>query len=452
MLELIIYNAQGEKVKKIVQANLVTRTTDYIDGFQYKQGILQFYPTSEGYVDNTYITGANKYNYVYQYKDQLGNIRLSYSKDPESGTTKILEENHYYPYGLKHTNYNDDLYAIQGKDTNADTVPDVAAMKGVPIDGTLLADTPNKYKFNGMEYQDELGLNLYDMDMRDYDPAIARWTGIDPVTHFEQSSYMGMNGNPVTFADPSGADGVVRDPTGTVYGMAGQSATVNYGGPMGGHTRVWMGAHSEYEMSWEAHEEAKQLSDFSIGLNGGELEISKSGKISIWNWSQEASEFGVANQLMTGTVRILKDRAVDFSPIGIAVHYEVGERKNMLLRASSINLKGTNQRELGLTGKTFKEVNLFDSGKNFNSLTFGRLNMTRVNSTQFTIEANMFDFDYQADASFSRNAGTFLGGLLFGRVFNTPLPSGKDSMTLRPNYVHGGPFNIIFLGTVTIPK
>jgi RHS repeat-associated protein len=129
----------------------------------------------------------------------LGNVRLSYGRDPQAhNEIKILEENHYYPYGLKHTNYNANLNAYK-KDNNDQ----------VQLTGTgLSADLINKYKFNGMEYQDELGLNLYDMDMRDYDPAIGRWTGIDPVTHFDQSPYMGMNGNPVFWADPSGADGV----------------------------------------------------------------------------------------------------------------------------------------------------------------------------------------------------------------------------------------------------
>lgn len=56
------------------------------------------------------------------------------------------------------------------------------------------------------------------MDMRDYDPAIGRWTGIDPVTHFSQSPYCAMNGNPVFWADPSGADGFHGDGNGgTVY-------------------------------------------------------------------------------------------------------------------------------------------------------------------------------------------------------------------------------------------
>lgn len=38
-----------------------------------------------------------------------------------------------------------------------------------------------QYKYNGKEYQDELGLNLYAYGYRHYDPAIARWTTMDPL-------------------------------------------------------------------------------------------------------------------------------------------------------------------------------------------------------------------------------------------------------------------------------
>jgi|GEM_PF-4647827 len=44
------------------------------------------------------------------------------------------------------------------------------------------------------------------MDLRQYDPAIARWTSIDPVTHFNFSTYTAFDNNPVFWADPSGAD------------------------------------------------------------------------------------------------------------------------------------------------------------------------------------------------------------------------------------------------------
>ncbi|PCI06728.1 MAG: hypothetical protein COB73_09510 [Flavobacteriaceae bacterium] len=51
-----------------------------------------------------------------------------------------------------------------------------------------------------------MGLDLYEMDVRSYDPAIARWTGIDPVTHHSLSTYNAFDNNPVIYADPSGAD------------------------------------------------------------------------------------------------------------------------------------------------------------------------------------------------------------------------------------------------------
>jgi RHS repeat-associated protein len=136
-----------------------------------------------------------KINYVYNYTDHLGNIRLSYGLDPEvQGQLKILGENHYYPYRLKHSNYNAIEYAYKENELGTYVV----------LDPTQRSDY--RYKYNGMEFQDELGLNLYDMDFRDYDPAIARWTGIDPVTHHNMSPYMAFDGNPVYWADPSGAD------------------------------------------------------------------------------------------------------------------------------------------------------------------------------------------------------------------------------------------------------
>ena len=45
------------------------------------------------------------------------------------------------------------------------------------------------------------------MDLRKYDPTIARWSGIDPVTHHSMSTYTAFDNNPIFWADPSGADG-----------------------------------------------------------------------------------------------------------------------------------------------------------------------------------------------------------------------------------------------------
>ena len=206
-----IYTASGEKVLKKVTNGTAVTTTDYISGYQYSNAVLKFFPTSEGYVN----FDVGVYKYVFNYLDHLGNIRLSYTKDVNGiNGIAVIEENHYYPYGLKHTNYNVDVLRLRG----ATTAPTNSAV--------------NKYKFNGQEYQDELSLNLYDMDMRDYDPAIARWTGIDPVVHYSQSTYNAFDGNPVFWADPSGADGTRGDGNGgTLYtGINGVSYNPNGGG------------------------------------------------------------------------------------------------------------------------------------------------------------------------------------------------------------------------------
>ncbi len=62
------------------------------------------------------------------------------------------------------------------------------------------------WKYNGVELEESLGLNLYEMELRQYDPAIGRWTGIDPVTHYTMSPYVAFDNNPIYWSDPSGAD------------------------------------------------------------------------------------------------------------------------------------------------------------------------------------------------------------------------------------------------------
>ncbi|NJM80470.1 MAG: hypothetical protein HC854_14180 [Flavobacterium sp.] len=103
-----LYNATGQKVLKKVTKGTIIENTHYLaGGFQYKDAMLQFFPHAEGYVNViTSIDGARNYNYVFNYTDHLGNVRVSYGVDPNTGATKILEENHYYPFGLKHSGYN----------------------------------------------------------------------------------------------------------------------------------------------------------------------------------------------------------------------------------------------------------------------------------------------------------------------------------------------------------
>lgn len=141
----------------------------------------------------------------------------------------------------------------------------------------------------------------------------------------------------------------------------------------------------------------------------------------------------------------------NFSLASMYLHFQVGGKEPMSINSTSLDFSETSQRQLGLTGMKqgeSREVNLFKTGVNTQSLAFGRLEFTYQGNNQFSIKNNMFDFDYQAGQSFSRNAGTILGGAVNYNVFLSlflisPIP------TLVP-IIFGGPYNVIFNGNVTI--
>jgi RHS repeat-associated protein len=220
--------AAGQKVQKTVTTATATIMTDYLDGFQYVNHALNFFPHAEGFVDvkGTNAEGYN-YFYVYNYTDHLGNIRVSYGFDPDTKTVKTLEENHYYPFGLKHTNYNTYKRGFKKEDPPTDAPPTsipglvVFSIKQV-VPGELLV---YKYKYNGKEFQDELGLNMYDYHARNYMPDIGRTTTYDPLAekfyHLSPQSF--LNNNPVYFIDPTGME-VISNNFGTTFTGADAAA------------------------------------------------------------------------------------------------------------------------------------------------------------------------------------------------------------------------------------
>ncbi|PZR20221.1 MAG: hypothetical protein DI539_11455 [Flavobacterium psychrophilum] len=192
-----IYTADGVKLSKKVTNGSVVTTTGYLDGYQYVNTVLDFFPTPEGYVKATKNFNRYIYSYIFNYKDHLGNNRVSYTVDPADGVLKILEENHYYPFGLKHNGYSPTQQMM--RETNV--APFVVLTPVInPADATY------KYKYNGKELQDELGLNIYDFGARNYDPAIGRWFNIDPLAEKmrRHSPYNYCFNNPLRFTDPDG--------------------------------------------------------------------------------------------------------------------------------------------------------------------------------------------------------------------------------------------------------
>jgi RHS repeat-associated protein len=158
------YRADGVKLskehnyfKELNQSAL--SYTDYLDGFQYTNLLetlqidgsfpmtLQFVPTAEGYYD--YV--QNKY--FYQYKDQVGNIRLSYYKDG-TGNAAIDRSTDYYPFGLE----------FGGNGLNIQTTQSPKYF----------------YTFQGQEKQEETGWNSF--KWRNYDPSFGRFFNVDPLS------------------------------------------------------------------------------------------------------------------------------------------------------------------------------------------------------------------------------------------------------------------------------
>ncbi|SFW21376.1 RHS repeat-associated core domain-containing protein [Sinomicrobium oceani] len=176
-----IYDASGAKLKKeITQGSSVT-ATEYANGYIYENGQLQFFSHPEGYVTKE----NNAYTYVYQYKDHLGNVRLSYTN---TGTTsapqlEIVEENNYYPFGLKHKGYNGQTSSLGN-------------------------DIAQRWKFGGKELDESLGLGTYDFGARNYNPELGRWMNIDPLAddpeQVDKSPYAFSWNNPIRYVDPTG--------------------------------------------------------------------------------------------------------------------------------------------------------------------------------------------------------------------------------------------------------
>ncbi len=154
-----VYAANGIKLQKRKTQGGVTTTTDYKGKFIYENSSLQFFSTPEGYVEPKNTNDLNQgFDYVYQYRDHLGNVRLSYADSNKDGaidiSSEIISEKNYYPFGMEHKGYN-----------NLITSTNVG----------------QNFKYNGKELDKDLGLNLYHYGFRLYDPAIGRFPSIDPI-------------------------------------------------------------------------------------------------------------------------------------------------------------------------------------------------------------------------------------------------------------------------------
>ena len=146
----------------------VPRDTEFCGPFIFEYSVLDKFLFNGGYC--TFKDGQASFHYYLQ--DHLSNNRAVICED---GTIEQTTE--YYPFG-----------GIYG---------DVSTNPGL-----------QPYKYNGKEFGHFFGLDLYDYGARQYDPALAVWTSVDPLAdeYGDVSPYVYCHNAPINSIDTDGRD------------------------------------------------------------------------------------------------------------------------------------------------------------------------------------------------------------------------------------------------------
>ena len=163
---------------------------DYVGNFIYKNGTLYQIQDDEGRITFT----AGQYNYEFDYKDHLGNTRVSFNAN---GTTlEKTTETAFDPWGV--------------------------VLNGL---GNVNA-TQNRFEMQGHEKEMTYNLNRINFGARTQNPTTGRFDRIDLMSHkyANLSPYNYVANNPITLIDPDGKEiwiGNVRYENGRVYDRNG---------------------------------------------------------------------------------------------------------------------------------------------------------------------------------------------------------------------------------------
>ncbi len=183
------YAADGRKLEHIGPDG----TRQHADGIEVRDGKkFIYFPEGRAYLNDD----QSAWVYEYALKDHLGNARvviadinLNGTIDTHPDSLEILQENHYYPFGMNHEG-----------------------------EWIRQLDPINSYMYNGKEFTEdsldidgdgklEMALDWYDYGARFYDPAIGRFTSVDPAADLRSwvSPYNYVQNNPINRIDPTGA-------------------------------------------------------------------------------------------------------------------------------------------------------------------------------------------------------------------------------------------------------
>jgi len=205
----------------------------------------------------------------------------------------IIEENNYYPFGLKHEGYN-----------------------------ILTGNPAYNYGYNGKELQKETGWSDYGARM--YMSDIGRWDVIDPLTEQMRrfSPYNYAFNNPIRFIDPDGNS--PRDTYGEHSAFNGDfdpnSSLSGYNGMGGSHGNYFAsntgGGGSAWGYDTKTFGETQAYRDLMTSLqNGGDFSLKTHNGYMSW-WTGGAAGYGSTSQEMVAHMLKLSGNTEEiYSPL-----------------------------------------------------------------------------------------------------------------------------------------
>lgn len=182
------YDGTGTKLKSLDSDNVLW---EYANGAIYKNGQPYQIGIPEGRL--VYNPTSGGWGTEFDYKDHLGNLRLSFKEgdgSPSNGVYPapiISQENSYFPFGLAH--------------------------KGIDYNQS----TPNNFQYNGKEKISSFELNWSDYGFRSLDLLSCRFISSDPLAEkfTELSNYQYSGNMPIKFVDLDGLEPAYYEPNST---------------------------------------------------------------------------------------------------------------------------------------------------------------------------------------------------------------------------------------------